>query len=54
MSALPPGLFNDFVAEGLIERVGRLIVFLPQILLLFFFNGVTEDWDLHGPRRVPH
>ncbi len=43
VSALPPGFFNDLVAEGLIEGVGSVIVFLPQILLLFFFIGVMED-----------
>jgi ferrous iron transport protein B len=43
VAALPAGLFNDFVAEGLIEGVGSVIVFLPQILLLFFFIGVMED-----------
>jgi ferrous iron transport protein B len=43
VSTLPAGLLNDFVAEGLIEGVGSVIVFLPQILLLFFFIGVMED-----------
>ncbi len=43
VSTLPPGFFTDLVAEGLIEGVGSVIVFLPQILLLFFFIGVMED-----------
>jgi ferrous iron transport protein B len=40
---LPPGLFADFVAEGLLAGVGAVLVFLPQILLLFFFLGLLED-----------
>ncbi len=42
-SVLPPGLLRDFVTEGLIAGVGSVVVFLPQILLLFFFIGVMED-----------
>ncbi|MDP6539621.1 MAG: ferrous iron transport protein B [Planctomycetota bacterium] len=41
--ALPPGLLRDFLTEGLIAGVGSVVVFLPQILLLFFFIGVMED-----------
>ncbi len=41
--ALPAGLFSDFVVDGLIAGVGSVLVFLPQILLLFFFIGVMED-----------
>ncbi len=41
-SALPEGLLRDFVTEGLIAGVGSVVVFLPQILLLFFFIGVME------------
>ena len=40
---LPPGLFADFVVGGLIEGVGSVVVFLPQILLLFLFVGLLED-----------
>jgi ferrous iron transport protein B len=42
-SILPPGLFADFVGDGLIEGVGSVVVFLPQIMLLFLFLGVMED-----------
>ncbi len=42
-SALPAGLLVDFVTGGLIEGVGSVVVFLPQILLLFFFIGLMED-----------
>ncbi len=42
-AALPPGLVADFVADALIGGVGGVVVFLPQILLLFFLLGVLED-----------
>jgi ferrous iron transport protein B len=40
---LPPGLVSDFCVNGLIAGVGSVLVFLPQILLLFLFMGVLED-----------
>lgn len=42
-AALPAGLFSQFVTGGLIEGVGSVLVFLPQILLLFLFIGLMED-----------
>ncbi len=41
--ALPAGFLRDFITEGLIAGVGSVLVFLPQILMLFFFIGVMED-----------
>lgn len=40
---LPAGFVQDFIVEGLIAGVGSVLVFLPQILLLFFFIGLMED-----------
>jgi ferrous iron transport protein B len=40
---LPAGLIADLVADGVIGGVGSVIVFLPQILLLFFFIVLMED-----------
>jgi ferrous iron transport protein B len=37
------GLLRDFITEGLIAGVGGVVVFLPQILILFFFIGLMED-----------
>ncbi len=37
------GIFTDFVVDGLIGGVGAVLVFLPQILLLFLFLGFLED-----------
>lgn len=40
---LPAGVLADFVVDGLIAGVGSVLVFLPQILLLFLFLGLLED-----------
>ncbi|MCG8417788.1 MAG: ferrous iron transport protein B [Proteobacteria bacterium] len=40
---LPAGIFSDFIVDGLIAGIGSVLVFLPQILLLFFFIGLMED-----------
>jgi ferrous iron transport protein B len=40
---LPAGIVQEFVVDGLIAGLGSVIVFLPQILLLFFFIGLMED-----------
>ncbi|MFN0244658.1 MAG: ferrous iron transport protein B [Planctomycetota bacterium] len=40
---LPSGLLLEFLRDGLIAGVGSVVVFLPQILLLFFFIGLMED-----------
>ncbi|MDH3214532.1 MAG: ferrous iron transporter B, partial [Myxococcales bacterium] len=42
-AALPPGLATDFLAEGLIAGVGAVIIFLPQIVLLFSLLYLLED-----------
>lgn len=42
-SQLDPSIFRDFLTQGLISGVGNVLVFLPQILLLFFFIGLLED-----------
>ncbi|HEU4611027.1 MAG TPA: ferrous iron transport protein B, partial [Kofleriaceae bacterium] len=40
---LGDGIFTDFLADGVIAGVGAVLVFLPQILLLFLFLGFLED-----------
>jgi ferrous iron transport protein B len=40
---LPPSLLRDLVTKGIIGGVGNVVVFLPQILLLFFCIGMLED-----------
>ena len=40
---LPAGAFASFLTDGVIAGVGSVIVFLPQILILFLFIIVLED-----------
>ncbi|MBK8974813.1 MAG: ferrous iron transport protein B [Planctomycetes bacterium] len=40
---LGDGLLRDFLVGGVIEGVGAVLVFLPQILLMFLFLGLLED-----------
>jgi ferrous iron transport protein B len=40
---IPPGDLHNLVVNGAIAGVGAVVVFLPQILLLFLFIGFLED-----------
>jgi len=40
---IPPGDLNSLLVNGVVAGVGAVIVFLPQILLLFLFIGFLED-----------
>ena len=40
---IPNELLQSLVADGLIAGVGSVLVFLPQILILFFFIILLED-----------
>lgn len=35
--------FSDFIADGLISGAGSVLVFLPQIIILFLILGILED-----------
>lgn len=41
-AALPAGLLRDALTEGVLGGVGSVVVFLPQIVILFFFILVME------------
>ena len=41
--ALPVHAVTDLLADGVIAGVGAVLVFLPQIVLLFLFLGILED-----------
>jgi ferrous iron transport protein B len=41
---LPDNAFGSLVADGVIPGVGNVIIFLPQIFLLFFFIAAAEDF----------
>ncbi len=40
---LPAGMLRSLLVEGIIGGVGSVLVFLPQILILFFFILALED-----------
>jgi len=40
---LPDGILQDLIVEGAIAGVGSILVFLPQIMFLFFFLSLLED-----------
>jgi len=40
---LPASVLRDLLTEGVLGGVGNVLVFLPQILLLFLFIGLLED-----------
>jgi len=42
-SLIPGGIFKDLLISGIIAGVGSVIIFLPNILLLFFFISLFED-----------
>lgn len=42
-NSVRPGFFSNLFVEGVLGGVGNVIVFLPQILLLFFLIGLLED-----------
>ncbi|MDP1622581.1 MAG: ferrous iron transport protein B [Bacteroidales bacterium] len=42
-AALPVGPLEDLLVNGIINGVGSIIVFLPNILILFFFISLMED-----------
>src|SRR6476659_4518962 len=41
--ALPDGLLQSFIQNGVLSGVGSVVVFLPQILILFLFILLLED-----------
>jgi len=40
---LQPGLLRDFLVDGILGGVGGVIVFLPNIIILFLFISFMED-----------
>lgn len=42
-SALAPGIMRDFLVDGIIGGVGAVLVFLPNIIILFLFISLMED-----------
>ena len=42
-NTMPDGPVKDMLVDGVIGGVGAVIVFLPQILILYFFISYMED-----------
>lgn len=42
-SVMPNGILRSLLVDGVLSGVGSVLVFLPQILILFFFILVLED-----------
>ncbi len=40
---MPDGALRDLIADGIIGGVGGVIIFMPNILILFFFISLLED-----------
>lgn len=40
---IPAGLLHDLVVDGILQGIGAVIVFLPNILILFFCIALFED-----------
>lgn len=40
---LPEGVFTNLLAEGIIPGVGGVIIFIPQIALLFMFISILDE-----------
>jgi ferrous iron transport protein B len=40
---LPSGIFTELLTQGIIPGLGGVLVFLPQILLLFFCLGILDE-----------
>tara|TARA_B110000858_G_scaffold68962_1_gene80060 strand:- start:399 stop:2507 length:2109 start_codon:yes stop_codon:yes gene_type:complete len=42
-SNLPTGILSDLIVEGIIPGIGGVIIFIPQIAILFLFIAVLEE-----------
>ena len=40
---MPAGQLRDLIVDGIIAGVGGVVIFLPQILILFFFISLLQD-----------
>ncbi|MBF0369533.1 MAG: ferrous iron transport protein B [Magnetococcales bacterium] len=40
---IPPGMVHDLVIDGIIAGVGGTIIFLPNIVILFFFMAIFSE-----------
>lgn len=43
-AVIPAGLLQNFLSKGVLAGVGSVVVFLPQILILYLFITLLEDF----------
>ena len=51
--SLPDGALRSLLVDGVIAGVGSVLVFLPQILILFFFILAARGQRLPAARGLP-
>ena len=42
-NVLPKGMLTDLVCQGIVPGIGGVVVFIPQIAILFFFISILEE-----------
>lgn len=42
-TTLPPGVFTNLLAEGILAGIGGIVIFIPQIAFLFLFIALLEE-----------
>ena len=42
-SVLPAGMFTDLLTDGIIAGIGGIVIFVPQIIILFLFVAIMEE-----------
>lgn len=42
-SSLPEGMLNDLLVNGVLEGLGGVVIFIPQIAILFLFFSLMEE-----------
>ena len=42
-NTLPPGVFTNLIAEGILAGIGGVVIFIPQIAFLFLFISILEE-----------
>ncbi len=40
---LPEGVFSNLLSQGIVPGIGGVVIFIPQIALLFFFISILEE-----------
>ena len=42
-TVMPEGMFTDLLTEGIIAGIGGVVIFVPQIIILFLFVAIMEE-----------